>query len=201
MMSIIIANKSAGSSSVVIKNVTNEPTFCLLSLCDNETIGWHSCTNMIVSTLWFKWSSCVQYLEESRSRSGWAILRGDITHSYKWRWRADEHMDATLLWVCRNSFMNPMMHDPSTLQCPTYSCRNPAGIRSFQWNSGGIHRNPQEFHWNPAGIQSFQWNKNGIKQTKVEILIYLSQFLSCADIYTFLFPCHFYSSFTPVLYP
>ena len=29
----------------------------------------------------------------------------------------------------------------------------------------------------PAGIQSFQWNKNGIKQTKVEILIYLSQFL------------------------
>ena len=28
----------------------------------------------------------------------------------------------------------------------------------------------------PAGIQSFHWNKNGIKQTKVEILIYLSQF-------------------------
>ena len=51
----------------------------------------------------------------------------------------------------------------STLQCPTYSCRNPvipaefrwnaAGIQSFQWNSSGIHRNPQEFRWNSTGIR------------------------------------------------
>ena len=58
----------------------------------------------------------------------------------------------------------------STLQCPTYSCRNPAGIQSFQRNSGGIHRNsggmlqesthssgihrnPQEFRWNSTGIR------------------------------------------------
>ena len=47
----------------------------------------------------------------------------------------------------------------------------------------------------------FHWNKNGIKHTKVDILLYLSQFSSCADIYTFLFPCHFYTMFTPVLYP
>ena len=67
--------------------------------------------------------------------------------------------------------------DGSTLQCPTYSCRNPVI--------------PVEFHW----------NKNGIKQTKVEILIYLSHFSSCADIYTFLFLCHFYTMFTPILYP
>ena len=51
----------------------------------------------------------------------------------------------------------------STLQCPTYSCRNPvipvefrwnpAGIQSFQWNSSGIHRNPQEFCWNSTRIR------------------------------------------------
>ena len=72
----------------------------------------------------------------------------------------------------------------------------PAGIRSFQWNSGGILQESS------IGILvEFHWHENGIKQTKVEILIYLSQFSSCADIYTFLFPCHFYSMFTPVLYP
>ena len=61
----------------------------------------------------------------------------------------------------------------------------PAGIRSFQWNSGGIHRNPVipvEFHW----------NKNGIKQTKVAILIYLSQFLKlCRYIHFSLFSLPF----------
>ena len=65
----------------------------------------------------------------------------------------------------------------STLQCPTYSCRNPVIPAEFRWN-------PQEFRWNPAGIQSFQWNSSGIhrnpqefrwnstgiKLTKVEIL-------------------------------
>ena len=69
------------------------------------------------------------------------------------------------------------MHISSTLQCPTYSCRYPVI--------------PMEFHW----------NKNGTKQTKVGILLYLSQFSSCADIYTFLFPCHFYTMFTPVHNP
>ena len=59
----------------------------------------------------------------------------------------------------------------STLQCPTYSCRNPVI--------------PVEFHW----------NKNEIKQTKVEILIYLTQFLKlCRYI-------HFSAIFTQVLYP
>ena len=29
----------------------------------------------------------------------------------------------------------------------------PAGIQSFQWNSSGIHRNPQEFRWNSTGIR------------------------------------------------
>ena len=43
----------------------------------------------------------------------------------------------------------------------------PAGIQSFQWN-------PQESHW----------NKNGIKHTKVETLIYLSQFLKLPAIFT-----------------
>ena len=43
----------------------------------------------------------------------------------------------------------------------------PVGIRSFQQNSGGIHRNSQEF----TGILlEFCWNSTGIKQTKVEIL-------------------------------
>ena len=51
----------------------------------------------------------------------------------------------------------------STLQCPTYSCRNPAGIRSFQRNSGGIHRNS-------SGILQESSHSTGIKQTKVEIL-------------------------------
>ena len=51
----------------------------------------------------------------------------------------------------------------STLQCPTYSCRNPVIPAEFRWN-------PQEFRWNPAGIQSFHWNSAGIKQIKVEIL-------------------------------
>jgi hypothetical protein len=77
----------------------------------------------------------------------------------------------------------------STLQCPTYSCRNPAGIHSFQWNSSGIQsfqwnscgipvescRNPVipvEFHWIPQEFlrnsTGFHWNSTGIKQNKVE---------------------------------
>ena len=99
--------------------------------------------------------------------------------------------------VISNGFCSAYMSQPgtnelpahvrSTLQCPTYSCRNLVI--------------PVEFQWNPVIPLEFHWNKNGIKQTKVEILIYLSQFSSCADIYTFLFPCHLYSMFTPVLYP
>ena len=34
----------------------------------------------------------------------------------------------------------------STLQCPTYSCRNPVIPVEFQWN-------PQEFRWNSTGIR------------------------------------------------
>ena len=73
-----------------------------------------------------------------------------------------------------------------TLQCPTYSCRNPV----IPVESTGI---PQEFHW----------NKNGIKQTKVEILIYLSQFLKlCRSIQFYLLSLLFlhnvYSSTLPL---
>ena len=90
---------------------------------------------------------------------------------------------------------------PSTLQCPTYSCRNPAGIRSFQWNPAGI----QSFQWNSSGIPVESigiLNKNGIKQTKVEILIYLSQFLKlCRYIHFSLslpFLLNVYSSTLPL---
>ena len=58
----------------------------------------------------------------------------------------------------------------STLQCPTYSCRNPVIPQEFQWNP----LIPVEFQWNSqesTGIPlEFHWNKTGIKQTKVEIL-------------------------------
>ena len=80
----------------------------------------------------------------------------------------------------------------------------PAGIRSFQWNSGGIHRNPQEFQWNPAAIQSFQWNSTGIRMESSRLRLKYSfievTFSSCADIYTCLslpFWHHVYSSTYP----
>ena len=47
----------------------------------------------------------------------------------------------------------------------------PAGILQESGHSSGI---PVESTGIPL---EFHWNKNGIKQTKVEILIYLSQFL------------------------
>ena len=47
--------------------------------------------------------------------------------------------------------------------------------------STGIHRNSsgilQESTHSSGILLEFHWNKSGIKQTKVEILIYLSQFL------------------------
>ena len=87
--------------------------------------------------------------------------------------------------VCISKYRNPC----STLQCPTHSCRNPAGIQSFLWNScgipvesTGIHRNdwnstgipqestgiPQEFHRNDWIPLEFHWNRTGIKQNSVE---------------------------------
>ena len=81
----------------------------------------------------------------------------------------------------------------------------PAGILQESGHSSGILQ--ESSHSNRIPVESigipleFHWNKNGIKHTKVEILLYLSQFSSCADIYTFLFPCHFYTMFTPVLNP
>ena len=44
----------------------------------------------------------------------------------------------------------------------------PACQRQAPWTSKSSHF---------SGIHRIHWNKNGIKQTKVEILIYLSQFL------------------------
>ena len=49
------ATRSAGKSSVVIKNVANEPAFRSFSLSlreNNELIWWYSCAKMIASILW-----------------------------------------------------------------------------------------------------------------------------------------------------
>ena len=81
----------------------------------------------------------------------------------------------------------------------------PAGIRSFQWNSGGILQESSHSSGIPVDssgiLLEFHWNENGIKQTKVEILIYWSQFLKlCRYIHFCLslpFWHHVYSSTYP----
>ena len=72
------------------------------------------------------------------------------------------------------------------------SCRNPVIPVEFRWN-------PQESTGIP--VESIGMRMESSRLRLKYSFIYLSQFSSCADIYTFLFPCHFYSMFTPVLYP
>ena len=64
----------------------------------------------------------------------------------------------------------------------------------------------QESSYSSAILLKFHWNMNGIKQTKVEILIYSSQFLKlCRSMHFSLlglpFLHHVYSNTLPLLYP
>ncbi|EDQ98793.1 uncharacterized protein LACBIDRAFT_335647 [Laccaria bicolor S238N-H82] len=51
--------------------------------------------------------------------------------------------------------------ESSTLQCPTYSCRNGVIPVEFQRNSRGIQRNPEEFQWNRTGIKQIYLKGRG----------------------------------------
>ena len=70
--------------------------------------------------------------------------------------------------------------------------RNSSGILQESSHSSGILL---EFHWNSTGIR-MESSRLRLKYSFIQV-----SFSSCADMYTFLFPCHFYTMFTPVLYP
>jgi len=78
------AIRSAGNSSMVIKNVADEPLFCsfCLSSCEKgKPIWWCSCTNMIMLSL------------RGELEFGFTVLKGAMTCSYK------QHQIADKLWL------------------------------------------------------------------------------------------------------
>ena len=76
------------------------------------------------------------------------VVQGSLTQELCIKFLWDDVVCVPSLWLCDPGFffLIYVEYFLSTLQCPTYSCKNQVIPVEFQWN-------PQEFQQNSAGIR------------------------------------------------
>ena len=130
----------------------------------------------------------------------WHSLRSAMPSQGQAPGSPSAHVQFQFWYTCLISVFLPMFY--LHYQSYTLTCTNGMALTALSQLARGKPLGPQ----NPVipvestGIPlEFDWNKNGIKQTKVEILIYSSQFLKlCRYIHFSLFSLPFlYSSTLP----